>query len=380
MNWAPLVTQTDYAVPPATHSAWCRSGEGKIVGNTRRLGQLGMLAVGLSVGAAVAHSPVASADTSSDPISWLSGLDLASPAPSSASDFQISFNGMDLFPTAGNEATAVTVAGQYGLAIAFGDNSYAYAGGGTGDYALADGTNSFAQAGSYTATTDDYDTAVDIGNNVDPAGYAGTYDGAYAGGGSLFGGAPDDGVNAHDTAIDIGNNGLDGSGFGGDDGAFAGDAGTLFGGAGSGDTAYHFGNVNGYSDGTAASGGDNNYASMSGTINGDLDQTSAVDGNNNVAITDTSYTTSDNPDEAISGDNDYSYVFGPDNSYAQTGDGDNDIAYVWDPFGTGNAPDSAIAGFGSSNLAEVLLTHGDASAQGGSMLYDIISLFGTFTS
>ena len=47
-----------------------------------------------------------------------------------------------------------------------------------------------------------------------------------------------------------------------------------------------------------------------------------------------------------------------------------------------NAPDSADAGSsgstaGSSDLGEVLYAHGDASATGGSNLYDIISPFGT---
>src|SRR5271169_3880785 len=126
-----------------------------------------MLAVGLGVGAAWAHMPVASADASSD---WLSSADSlfsgASPAASPA-DFQISFNGMDLFSTVGNEATATTVAGQFGLAIAFGDGASATAEGGTGDYALASGTDALAKAGDTTsgATGSSYDSAIDIGNN-----------------------------------------------------------------------------------------------------------------------------------------------------------------------------------------------------------------------
>src|SRR5271166_2013937 len=140
--------------------------------NSRGIARLGMLAVGLGVGAAVVHSPVAAADSSTD---WLSSIDSfltggALPAPAATSDFQISFNGTDLFPTAGNEATATTVAGQFGLAIAFGDGASATAEGGTGDYALADGTNALADAGSLTAgaTGNNFDYAEDIGNNVDP--------------------------------------------------------------------------------------------------------------------------------------------------------------------------------------------------------------------
>ena len=120
--------------------------------NTRGIARLGMLAVGLGVGAAVAHTPVASADTSSD---WLSSIESllsgAVPAadPAAVTDFQISFNGTDLFSTVGNEATATTVAGQFGLAIAFGDGATANAEGGIGNYALADGTNALANAGSF---------------------------------------------------------------------------------------------------------------------------------------------------------------------------------------------------------------------------------------
>jgi hypothetical protein len=70
-------------------------------------------------GAALAFAPLASADTSND---WLAAVDgfLSGASPA---DFQISFNGTDLFSTAGNEASAYTIAGQYGLAIAYGDGA-----------------------------------------------------------------------------------------------------------------------------------------------------------------------------------------------------------------------------------------------------------------
>ena len=97
----------------------------------RHLGRMGMLAVGLGLGAAWAHMPIAAADTSSNNLSSAidSLLSGASPA-ATTSDFQISFNGMDLLPTAGNDAYAFTTAGQYGLAIAYGDGARAYAEGG----------------------------------------------------------------------------------------------------------------------------------------------------------------------------------------------------------------------------------------------------------
>jgi hypothetical protein len=72
---------------------------------TRSIARLGTLAVGLGIGAAWAHTPVASADTSSD---WLSAVDslFSGAAPAvvapAVTDFQISFNGTDLFPTLGN--------------------------------------------------------------------------------------------------------------------------------------------------------------------------------------------------------------------------------------------------------------------------------------
>ena len=81
-----------------------------------------------ATGAALTFAPLASADASSD---WWSSIDgllgAASPASTTMSDFQISFNGMDLFPAMNNLATATTVAGQFGLAIASGNGANAIA-------------------------------------------------------------------------------------------------------------------------------------------------------------------------------------------------------------------------------------------------------------
>jgi hypothetical protein len=356
--------------------------------NARGIARLGTLAVGLGIGAAWAHMPVASADTSSD---WLSAVDSlfsgAVPAadPAAETDFQISFNGTDLFPTAGNEATATTVAGQFGLAIAFGDGAKAVAEGGTGNYALADGTDALALAGSTAtgATTSSYDSAIDIGNNVDPSTYVGAPDGAYAGGGSLIGGADSTGGSSHDTSIDIGNNGVDTETLnGGNSGAFAGDGELIgAGGAGNGDTAYTFGNINGFGDGSASVDGNNDYSSTSGAETGTNEGAFAAFGNNNSAIADTSYTIDDKGVSATEGNGNYAYVFGPDNSTADASGG-SDTAYVYDPFASATGPaDSAIAGGGShvSDLAEVLLTHGNATADTANLLYDIVSLFGNFS-
>jgi hypothetical protein len=353
--------------------------------NTRSIARLGTLAVGLGIGAAWAHTPVASADTSSD---WLSAVDGllsgASPAPVAVTDFQISFNGTDLFPTLGNEATATTVAGQFGLAIAFGNGANAIAEGGTGNYALADGTDALAKAGDTTvgATGSSFDSAVDIGNNT-TTGAVGAPDGAYAGAGSLIGGSVSGTGSSHDTAYDFGNNGLDTEALnGGNSGAFAGDGQLIAAsGAGNGDTAYTFGNINGFGDGSASVAGNNDYSSTSGAETGTNEGAFAAFGNNNSAIADTSYTTDGAGVSATDGNGNYAYVFGPDNSTADASGG-NDIAYVSDPFSGATGPaDSAVAGGGSftNDLAEVLLTHGNATADTANLLYDIVSLFGNFT-
>jgi hypothetical protein len=359
--------------------------------NTRSIARLGTLAVGLGIGAAWAHTPIASADTSGDAASTVDSL-LSAALPAvvapAATDFQISFNGMDLFPTLGNEATATTVAGQFGLAIAFGDGASATAEGGTGDYALASGTNALALAGSTAvgANTSSFDSAVDIGTNADPSTYTGAPDGAYAGGGSLIGGVDSTGGSSHDSAYDIGNNTgtitTPGDFDGGNSGAFAGDGGLIgASGAGNGDTAYTFGNINGFGDGSAAVDGNNDYASTSGAESGQNEGAFAAFGNNNSAIADTSYTQDESGVSAITGNGNYAYVFGPDNSTADASGG-NDIAYVSDPFSGATGPaDSAVAGGGNftNDLAEVLLAHGNATADSANLLYDIVSLFGNFT-
>jgi hypothetical protein len=105
-----------------------------------------LLAIGLSIGAALAASPgVASADSSTDP--WidqlLSGLPVSEPA--ATLDMQVSIDGTDLFPTAGNTATATSDMGS--TAIAIGNGAEANAFGGVGDFAFADGADSVAEAG-----------------------------------------------------------------------------------------------------------------------------------------------------------------------------------------------------------------------------------------
>jgi hypothetical protein len=98
----------------------------------------------------------------------------------------------------------------------------------------------------------------------------------------------------------------------------------------------------------------------------------AADGNDNTAIG-----TSDNAAVyANVGNDNYAYVDGSANSYASAGGGDSNIAYVLDPFGAAGSPDGASADGFSNDLAEVLFTHGNATADTANLLYDIISLFG----
>ena len=131
---------------------------------TRTLGAAasGLVAAGLGIGAALAATPgVASADSSTD---WLSSIDqllggLSAPAQTSALDMQISIDGTDLFPAAGNTATATSDTGD--VAIAIGNGADASAVTGIGDFALADGANSTADAG-YIGN---FDSAVVFGAN-----------------------------------------------------------------------------------------------------------------------------------------------------------------------------------------------------------------------
>jgi hypothetical protein len=344
------------------------------------MARLGVLAVGLGIAAGWAQTPVASADSSSD---WLSTIDSllsgASPAPATPIDLFISFDGYTIFD-GGGSASAVTNSGEYGLAIAYGDDAYAQAGGGTGDYALADGTNALAAAGGDIGDTGaDGDTAVDIGNNL------GMGDGAYSGNADLDGGGS--GTGSGDTAIDIGNNTIDGNILApsGSDGAFAGAGGLLVGAGesadGNNDTAIDVGNNSGAVDGSIAVDGNGNYASESGSTTGAFEYAYAGIGNDNTAIADTSYTTSGDNVTAYSGNDNYASVLGPDNSTASASYGDSNIAYISDPFGAAGSPDSAVAGGSglTNDLAEVLLAHGNATADTAPLLYDIISLFGNFS-
>jgi hypothetical protein len=177
--------------------------------DARGIARLGVLAMGLGIGAVVASSPgIASADSSTD---WLSDVFGASAVPVfSIPDLNlaVSVDGYSLL----QDGTASATSGTGDFAVAFGYGADASALGGFGDVAVASGNNAAAFAGG--ASGDTFDTAVDIGNNarVDPdapilpAGYV---DGAYAG----------DGVGSSDTAIAIGYRDFDVAGVGSHDSA-----------------------------------------------------------------------------------------------------------------------------------------------------------------
>jgi hypothetical protein len=107
----------------------------------------------------------------------------ATPGVASADDFQISIDGMDLFPTVGN--TAIADSGMGDIAVAFGNDSFACAGcsdsPGTLDFAFASGTHSSADSGF-----GQFDDAMATGDtSVSDAG-AGNFDTAIANGANSF--------------------------------------------------------------------------------------------------------------------------------------------------------------------------------------------------
>jgi len=120
------------------------------------IGGLGMLAVGLAIGAAVAAtSGIAAADsTAIDPAAFDPSALVADPAQAASGlDVAISIDGSTLF----QEGTATAYSGTDDIAIAYGSDAIATAGAGTGDYAFADGTNAQAYSG---VGNDDSATAI----------------------------------------------------------------------------------------------------------------------------------------------------------------------------------------------------------------------------
>jgi hypothetical protein len=148
--------------------------------HAKAIGRLGMLAVGLGIGAAMAATPgIASADSPAvDAAAFDPSALIADPAPAiSGLNLAISIDGVSLFQS----GTASASSGTDDIAIAYGSGSYADAGSkiepGTGDYAFADGTDSSAYAGSGTD-----DTAKAVGSGSFAGSGSGNGDTAYADG------------------------------------------------------------------------------------------------------------------------------------------------------------------------------------------------------
>jgi hypothetical protein len=280
--------------------------------NARRLGQLGMLAVGVGIGSAMAAAPgVASADNSQvvssiDPSGLFPAAD-----PAQSLDFQVSIDGMDLFPTAGNSAIAFSGTGD--MAIAFGAGAQAFAEGGYGNYATADGTDAFAEAG-YGGNT---------GNNFDYASASGTDAVAQAGNDPTSEFADASTGNSFDSAIASGN---DATAFGGFEGSF--------------DSATATGNL------ANANAGDNGSDDFGLAIGGNTDaeagESGVVAANNDTAIVLGNLVTAQTGlTQAIAGGG----FSGPNFSVLGDG-GSNDISFTSDPFGTVGS--DAVSGLGNN--------------------------------
>ena len=335
-----------------------------------RVGRLGMLAVGMSIGAALASTPqVASADSSTDPFSWLdqlvSGLSLPAQT-TSALDYQVSINGMDLFSTVDNTATANSGTGD--IAIAIGNGASADTSGGFLNFGFADGTNTFADtpvgadldfavAGGTGSSANiglgaDLDFAladgagssanVGLGANLDDATALGTGSAAIVGVGSSLNSAFADGTGSDAIA-----------------GAGNGDFATAIGTGSTAVTVLGNGDLATASGGGAATAGGflaNAFASGAGstaTATGVSDSATAFGGN---------------ADAQASGIGDIASIFNTGSALDQATaiTGDNLLAEV---FGTGS---TAVAGVGNWDLAGAFGDMLDANATGGNFLLDIL--------
>jgi hypothetical protein len=126
--------------------------------NVQGIGRPALVMVGLGIGTALATTPgIASAD----PL-----------------DMQISIDGTDLFPTAGN--TAIAESGTNDIAIAIGNGSTAQAGDslpGQFDFAFADGAGSYADVG-----IGNFDSGFAEGTNSSAFAGIGDFDSGFADG------------------------------------------------------------------------------------------------------------------------------------------------------------------------------------------------------
>jgi hypothetical protein len=344
------------------------------------VGRLGMLAVGVGIGAALACTPaVASADPSTTLTltpTELADIDqvLRLLFDPSGAPIQVSINGMDLFPTEGNTATATSGMGD--LAIAVGNGADASSGGasllgislgsGFGDVAFAEGTNSTADAGVLGGANFDFVFAngansfanAELGANLDIVGAVGTGSNAEVALGDTFDTAFADGTNSN-ASIGLGNNDL-ALANGTDSNATAG--------VGDGDFASAVAGGNANADGfltTAFANGTDTVANTAGILDG-----ASVSGSNAEA-------------QAINGIFDSASVINTGSAFDEAFAGGTNAGFPGNSFdiatiiGTG---DTAFAGgdataFGNFDLAAVVGDMLNASAIGHDFLIQILPLF-----
>jgi hypothetical protein len=180
---------------------------------------LGLLAVGLGIGAAVAATPgIATADSAAvdgaafDPSALIADSASADPGLNLA----ISIDGHTLL----QEGSATAYSGTDDIAIAYGDGSRAEAGDtqspGTGDFAFADGTGNYANSG-----LGDYDSASAIGSGSVAIAGSGNGDSAFADGTDTTANAGGEFTEGTPNTLDAAANDMYASAFGNDDLAVA---------------------------------------------------------------------------------------------------------------------------------------------------------------
>jgi len=142
--------------------------------HAKAIGRLGLLAVGLCIGAAVAATPgIATADsTGVDAAAFDPSALIADPAPAvSGLNLAISIDGYTLL----HEGSATAYSGTDDIAIAYGSDAIASANVGTGDYSFADGTDAQAYSGignDNSATALGSDSYASVGSGDGNTGFA----------------------------------------------------------------------------------------------------------------------------------------------------------------------------------------------------------------
>ena len=162
--------------------------------NIIAIGRIGVLGVGLGIGAALAATPgIAAADPTPD-YGAIDASVLQDALPAAPTNIAISIDGFNLLES----GTASATSGQGDFAIAFGADSNATATDGFGNYASASGTDANATAtdgnfdvamansvfsttgGTATAENGNFDVAQEGGLNGDATAGNGSFDSAYA--------------------------------------------------------------------------------------------------------------------------------------------------------------------------------------------------------